>query len=62
MIFPLSPIVLITNSVQVPAYYNQFERQAVIDSLHLAGLKELALVNDGTASMSCYFFHSAPVN
>ncbi|PVF96398.1 actin-like ATPase domain-containing protein [Serendipita vermifera] len=35
--------------VTVPAYYTQYERQAVIDSLELAGLKGLSLVNDGTA-------------
>ncbi|KIM26563.1 hypothetical protein M408DRAFT_330520 [Serendipita vermifera MAFF 305830] len=35
--------------VTVPAYYSQFERQAVLDSLELAGLKGLALINDGTA-------------
>ncbi|KAB5591682.1 Hsp70 family protein [Ceratobasidium theobromae] len=35
--------------VTVPAYFNQFQRQAVIDATEVAGLKLLTLVNDGTA-------------
>ncbi|KAG9085799.1 lumenal Hsp70 protein [Ceratobasidium sp. 370] len=35
--------------VTVPAYFNQFQRQAVIDATEIAGLKLLTLVNDGTA-------------
>ncbi|CCA66452.1 related to glucose regulated stress protein, HSP70-like [Serendipita indica DSM 11827] len=35
--------------VTVPAWYSQYERQAVLDSLALAGLRGLSLVNDGTA-------------
>ncbi|KAI5119564.1 hypothetical protein M0805_005628 [Coniferiporia weirii] len=35
--------------VVVPSYFTQFERDAVADALELAGLRLLALVNDGTA-------------
>ncbi|KZT50948.1 actin-like ATPase domain-containing protein [Calocera cornea HHB12733] len=35
--------------VTVPAYFSQFQRQAVLDSLEIAGLRPLALINDGTA-------------
>ncbi|KAG8809977.1 lumenal Hsp70 protein, partial [Serendipita sp. 401] len=35
--------------VTVPAYYTQYERQAVLDSLALAGLRAVSLVHDGTA-------------
>lgn len=35
--------------VTVPAYYTQFERDAMVDAIEIAGLKTLALVNDGTA-------------
>lgn len=35
--------------VVVPPYFTQFERDAVADALELAGLRLLALVNDGTA-------------
>ncbi|KZO97580.1 HSP70-domain-containing protein [Calocera viscosa TUFC12733] len=35
--------------VTVPAYFSQFQRQAVLDSLEVAGLRPLALINDGTA-------------
>ncbi|KAF8594971.1 actin-like ATPase domain-containing protein [Ceratobasidium sp. AG-I] len=35
--------------VTVPTYFNQFQRQAVIDATEIAGLKLLTLVNDGTA-------------
>ena len=35
--------------VTVPPYYTQFERDAVVDAIEIAGLKTLALVNDGTA-------------
>ncbi|EIW76821.1 actin-like ATPase domain-containing protein [Coniophora puteana RWD-64-598 SS2] len=33
----------------VPPFYTQFERDAVADALAIAGLRTLALVNDGTA-------------
>lgn len=33
----------------VPPYYTQFERDAIVDALEIAGLRLLALVNDGTA-------------
>ncbi|KAG9310975.1 Hsp70 protein-domain-containing protein [Chiua virens] len=33
----------------VPPYYTQFERDAVVDALEIAGLKTLSLINDGTA-------------
>ena len=33
----------------VPPYFTQFERDAIVDALEIAGLRLLALVNDGTA-------------
>jgi hypoxia up-regulated 1 len=33
----------------VPPYFSQFERDSVADAIEIAGLKMLALVNDGTA-------------
>ncbi|KAI6037994.1 heat shock protein 70 family [Pisolithus marmoratus] len=35
--------------VTVPPYYTQFERDAVADAIEIAGLKTLALINDGSA-------------
>lgn len=35
--------------VTVPAFYSQFERDAVADAIEIAGMRMLALVNDGTA-------------
>ncbi|EMD35137.1 hypothetical protein CERSUDRAFT_116612 [Gelatoporia subvermispora B] len=35
--------------VTVPPYYTQFERDAVVDAIEIAGMRTLALVNDGTA-------------
>ncbi|KAH7927208.1 actin-like ATPase domain-containing protein [Leucogyrophana mollusca] len=35
--------------VTVPPYYTQFERDAVADAVEVAGLRTLALINDGTA-------------
>ncbi|KAF9562890.1 actin-like ATPase domain-containing protein [Agrocybe pediades] len=35
--------------VTVPPYYSQFERDAVADAIEVAGLRTLALINDGTA-------------
>ena len=35
--------------VTVPPFYTQFERDAVADAIEVAGLRTLALVNDGTA-------------
>ncbi|KAF9807206.1 hypothetical protein IEO21_08321 [Rhodonia placenta] len=35
--------------VAVPPYYTQFERDAVVDAIEIAGLRTLALINDGTA-------------
>jgi hypoxia up-regulated 1 len=35
--------------VTVPPFYTQFERDAVVDAIEIAGLRTLALVNDGTA-------------
>ncbi|KAI5990421.1 heat shock protein 70 family [Pisolithus albus] len=35
--------------VTVPPYYTQFERDAVVDAIEIAGLKTLALINDGSA-------------
>ena len=35
--------------VTVPPFYSQYERDAVVDAIEIAGLKTLALVNDGTA-------------
>jgi len=38
--------------VVVPGWFNQFERQAVIDALEIGGLKSLGLINEGTAGES----------
>lgn len=35
--------------VTIPPYYTQFERDAVADAIEIAGLKTLALINDGSA-------------
>jgi hypoxia up-regulated 1 len=35
--------------VTVPPYFSQYERDAIVDSIEIAGLKTLALINDGTA-------------
>jgi hypoxia up-regulated 1 len=35
--------------VTVPSFYSQFERDAVADAVEVAGLRLLALINDGTA-------------
>ncbi|KAM0747743.1 actin-like ATPase domain-containing protein [Meredithblackwellia eburnea MCA 4105] len=40
--------------VTVPNWFGQSERQAVLDSLDLAGLRALGLVNDGTAAAVNY--------
>lgn len=38
-----------TYDVQVPPFYSQFERQAVLDAVELSGLRPISLINDGTA-------------
>ncbi|KAJ6478603.1 Hsp70 protein-domain-containing protein [Mycena vitilis] len=35
--------------VTVPPYFSQFQRDAVVDAIEVAGLRTLALINDGTA-------------
>ena len=35
--------------VAVPPFFSQFERDAVADAIEVAGLRTLALINDGTA-------------
>ncbi|KAF9528746.1 Hsp70 protein-domain-containing protein [Crepidotus variabilis] len=35
--------------ITVPAYFSQFERDAIVDAIEISGLKTLALINDGTA-------------
>ena len=35
--------------ITVPPFYSQYERDAVADAIEIAGLRTLALVNDGTA-------------
>jgi len=35
--------------IAVPSYFSQFERDSIVDSIEIAGLKTLALINDGTA-------------
>jgi len=35
--------------VTVPAFFSQFERDAIADAVELAGLRLMALMNDGTA-------------
>lgn len=36
--------------ITVPAYFTQFERDAVADAVEISGLRLLALINDGTAT------------
>ncbi|KAJ8589562.1 hypothetical protein M405DRAFT_817788 [Rhizopogon salebrosus TDB-379] len=36
----------------VPPYFSQFERDSVADTIEIAGLKTLALVNDDTAAVN----------
>jgi len=40
---------LLIFKIQVPPFYSQFERQAVIDAIEIAGMKPLSLVSDGLA-------------
>ena len=40
--------------VTVPAFFSQFERDAIADAIELAGLRLLALVNDGAAIVVNY--------
>jgi len=35
--------------ITVPPYFSQFERDSVADAIEIAGLRTLALINDGTA-------------
>ncbi|KAJ7468455.1 Hsp70 protein-domain-containing protein [Mycena latifolia] len=35
--------------VTVPPFFSQFQRDAVVDAIEIAGLRTLALINDGTA-------------
>ncbi|CAJ0904470.1 1796_t:CDS:2, partial [Entrophospora sp. SA101] len=39
----------VTAQEEVPPYYNQFERQAILDAAEIAGLHVLFLINDQTA-------------
>ncbi|CAH1770971.1 15339_t:CDS:2, partial [Entrophospora sp. SA101] len=39
----------VTAQEEVPPYYNQFERQAILDAAEIAGLHVLSLINDQTA-------------
>jgi hypoxia up-regulated 1 len=47
--------------VTVPAFYAQFERDAIADADELAGLRLLALVNDGAAVAVNYAMNSPGV-
>ena len=38
-------------ALQVPVFFTQAERQAILDAVELAGLKPLALLDDGSAGM-----------
>ncbi|KIY48518.1 HSP70-domain-containing protein [Fistulina hepatica ATCC 64428] len=40
--------------VTVPPFYSQRERDAVVDAIEIAGLRTLALINDGTAAAINY--------
>ncbi|KAI6022904.1 Hsp70 protein-domain-containing protein [Pisolithus microcarpus] len=44
--------------VTVPPYYTQFERDAVVDAIEIAGLRTLALINDGSAVAINYAYDS----
>ena len=47
---------ILANSVtQVPIFYTQAERQSILDALEIAGLKPLALLDDGSAGQYCLF-------
>ncbi len=50
--------------VTVPPYYSQFERDAIVDAIEIAGLKTLALIHYGTAVAGNYAmtrnFNGAP--
>ena len=35
--------------VTIPPYYSQYERDAVVDAIEIAGLRTLGLISDGTA-------------
>ncbi|KAF7297317.1 hypothetical protein MIND_00965000 [Mycena indigotica] len=35
--------------VAIPSFFSQFQRDAVVDAIEIAGLRTLALINDGTA-------------
>lgn len=35
--------------VTVPPFYSQYERDAIVDAIEIAGLRTLALISDGTA-------------
>jgi hypoxia up-regulated 1 len=35
--------------ITVPPYFSQFQRDAVVDAVEVAGLRTLTLINDGTA-------------
>lgn len=35
--------------ITVPSFFHQYERQAILDAAHIAGIKVLALINDGSA-------------
>ncbi|TFK48246.1 actin-like ATPase domain-containing protein [Heliocybe sulcata] len=40
--------------VTVPPFYTQFEKDAVVDAIEIAGLRTIALINDGTAAAVNY--------
>ncbi|KZT23014.1 actin-like ATPase domain-containing protein [Neolentinus lepideus HHB14362 ss-1] len=40
--------------VTVPPFYTQFEKDAVVDAIEIAGLRTIALINDGTATAVNY--------
>jgi len=41
--------------LKVPPYFNQFERQALLDAAELANLRVFSLINDETAGEIDFF-------
>ena len=41
-----------THGMQVPPFFSQFERQAVLDAVEVSGLRPISIINDGTAGVS----------
>lgn len=60
MVIVLLPQVFLTVNLQVPVYFTQAERQAILDAIDLAGLKPLALLDDGSAGTRILLTKNGP--